>query len=135
MKRARGYPFASGFFDANGWGARRRKMTFLGQVALAIAGGWLMYFGVGGAFELLYYRRRRARPDDWKCQPRRFPPRRMRVLEILLGAGNLTAASVASGCFAWWITHSGRDATAVYFDLARHGLAFSVATTIVYFLA
>jgi Delta7-sterol 5-desaturase len=101
-------------------------------VALAVLGGLGMYFGIGGLLEWRYYRHR-ERSDQWKCQPQRWPSRRARRNEILLGAANLTAGSVASGLFAAYV--AGGGATSIYFDLDRHGLAFSIATTLLYFVA
>lgn len=41
-------------------------------VAMAVAGGLGMCFGIGGFFEWAYYRRRAA-AGRWKCQPERWP--------------------------------------------------------------
>jgi lathosterol oxidase len=106
-------------------------MTAGGFVALAVAGGLGMYFAIGGLFELVYYRRR-ADAARWKCQPRRWPSPAMRRKEILLGTANLTAAGVASGLLAYHLASGGWST--VYFDLAEHGIAFSIATTLLYFL-
>jgi lathosterol oxidase len=91
-----------------------------------------MYFAIGGLLELAYYRRR-ADAARWKCQPRRWPNAKARRAEILLGTANLTAASIGSGLLAHHIASPG-NTTAVYFDLGAHGVAFSIATTLVYFL-
>jgi lathosterol oxidase len=107
-------------------------MTVGGFVAMAVAGGLGMYFAIGGLLELAYYRRR-ADAARWKCQPRRWPGGRARRAEILLGTANLTVASVASGLLAFHIASPG-NTTAVYLDLDDHGVAFSIATTLVYFL-
>src|SRR5262245_58429292 len=115
--------------------AKSRTLPAMGTggfVAVALAGGLGMYFGIGGLLHILYYRRRRDRPEDWKCQPHRWPNRRARRAELLLGTANMTAASVASGLLAAYLAGGGRSA--LYFDLHRHGLAFSIATTLVYFL-
>jgi lathosterol oxidase len=106
-------------------------MTTWGFVAVAVAGGLGMYFGIGALFEWRYYRRR-DRAETWKLQPRRWPSPRARRGEILLGAANMTAASIASGLFAAYV--AGGGASAIYFDLRTHGLPFSIATTIAYFV-
>ncbi len=106
-------------------------MSLAGFIAVAIAGGLGMYFGIGGLLELRYYRHR-DRAAAWKLQPRRWPGPRARRNEILLGAGNTIAASIASGWFAHHVA-SGGDTT-IYFDLSAHGLGFSIATTLVYFV-
>jgi lathosterol oxidase len=107
-------------------------MSLAGYIAAAVAGGLGMYFGIAGLLEWRYYRRR-ADAAAWKLQPRRWPARRARRNEILLGAANLTCGSIASGWFAHHVA-SGGD-TAIYFELAEHGLLFTIATTLIYFLA
>ncbi|HVK73523.1 MAG TPA: sterol desaturase family protein [Kofleriaceae bacterium] len=107
-------------------------MSLVGFMVVAIAGGLGMYVGIGGALELLYYRRR-DRAAAWKIQPRRWPTPRARRNEILLGAANMILASLASGWFAHHVASGG--ASSIYFDLETHGLAFTLATTLIYFLA
>src|SRR5690349_14291934 len=107
-------------------------MSAVGFIAVALAGGLGMFFGFGLFFEWRYYRRR-ASAASWKIQPRRWPSPRARRNEILLGAANTTAASVASGLFAHHVASGG--STSIYFSLATHGLLFSLATTVVYFVA
>nr|AYM54387.1 fatty acid hydroxylase [Phaselicystis flava] len=105
----------------------------LSYLGLSIAGGLVMYFGVGGMFEWLYYRRRRHDPSSWKCQPTRWPGPKTRRSEIRLGTLNMTAAGALSGLFVYHVATGGR--TGVYFDLRTHGLAFTVASALIYFLA
>lgn len=106
-------------------------MSAVGFIAVALAGGLGMYFVIGGLFEWRYYRRR-ADAASWKLQPRRWPSPRARRNEILLGTANTAAASVASGLFAHHVATGGTSS--IYFDLAEHGLVFSLATTLVYFV-
>ena len=107
-------------------------MTLPGFIAVALAGGLGMYFGVGGAFEWLYYRRQRDRAAEWKLQPRRWAPPRVRRRDLVLGTANLTVASVLSGVLAHAIAH--HNPTTVYLPGAGHGLPFSIAATVAYFL-
>jgi lathosterol oxidase len=112
-------------------GESRRTMTAAGYVACAVAGGLGMYFAIGGLLELLYYRRR----DDaaqWKLQPRRWPGPRARRREIALGVFNLTLGSIASGLLAHHVVTGG--GTAIYLDLEHHGLAFTIASVLLYFV-
>jgi lathosterol oxidase len=106
-------------------------MSVWGFVAVAIAGGLGMYFGVGGLFELRYYRKRAA-AETWKLQPKRWPTARARKKEIALGAANMTLGSIASGWFAHHVAAGG--ASSIYTSLDDHGLAFSIATTLAYFV-
>ena len=107
-------------------------MTALTSIAAAIAGGLGMYYGISGAFELIYYRGRRERALEWKCQPRRWLSPKMRREQLLLGTANMTAASVASGLFVHYIATGGTSA--IYFDWREHGLVFALGTTLLYFL-
>jgi Delta7-sterol 5-desaturase len=106
------------------------RMSAAGFVAVAVAGGLGMYVGVGGLFELLYYRRRRGDAAAWKIQARRWPGPQARRRELVLGATNMTLASIGSGLFAYHVASGG--ASAIYFDLERHGVAFSIATAVLY---
>jgi lathosterol oxidase len=106
-------------------------MSVWGFIGVATLGGLGMYFGIGGLFEWRYYRRR-ERAAAWKLQPRRFPNARARKKEIALGALNMTLGSIASGVFAHYVATGG--ASSIYFDLETHGVLFSIATTIVYFV-
>lgn len=106
-------------------------MTTLGYVASSIAAGLGMYLGVGGWFEIVYYRRRRAEPRAWKCQPDKFPSARSWREQLLIGMANMTAGSIASGFAASWVAGG---ATAIYFDWRTRGMAFTLVMPILYFL-
>jgi lathosterol oxidase len=108
-------------------------MTLLGYLAMAQTGGLGMYFGIGGWFEWFYYRRRKDRAAEWKCQPRRFAPPRVQRRDILVGAANMVAGSSISGVLAYFI--ATRNPTRVYFADAGHSIAFGVAMTLIYFMA
>jgi lathosterol oxidase len=107
-------------------------MTPLMYIGVSIAGGLGMYFGIGGAFELVYYRARRDRPETWKVQPRRFLSPKMRRHELLLGTANMTMASIASGIFASYLASGGKSA--VYFSVQERGLPYAILGTILYFV-
>ena len=105
-------------------------MTLLGFVGVAVAGGLGMQFAVAGFFEWFYYRRRRDRAAEWKCQPKRWAPARVQRRDIWLGAANMVGASIASGCLAWAIAND--NPTQVYFG--GHGVVFGVGMTLAYFM-
>jgi lathosterol oxidase len=107
-------------------------MTTLMYVAAAIAGGLGMYLGIAGAFELYYYRARRERAAEWKCQPRRFLSPKLSRHQLVLGSANMLAASIGSGFFAAYLAGGGKSA--VYLDLNAHSLVFTLAGMVVYFL-
>lgn len=107
-------------------------MTTLMFVGAAIAGGLGMYFGIAGAFHLLYYRGRRERAVEWKCQPKRWLSPKQSRQQLVLGTGNMLAASIASGFFSAYLAFGGRSA--VYFDWHEHGLLYAALGTVLYFL-
>ena len=107
-------------------------MTTLMYVGAAIAGGLGMYFGIAGAFELIYYRARRERAAEWKCQPRRFLSPKLARHQLFLGTANMLAASIASGFFSAYLARGGKSA--VYFTLSEHGLLYALAGTVLYFV-
>jgi Delta7-sterol 5-desaturase len=107
-------------------------MTTLMYVGISIAGGLGMYFGISGFFELVYYRARRARAAEWKCQPRRFLSSKMERQQLLLGTFNVLGASIASGFFVAYLVGGG--ASAVYFDWRSRGVLPTVLLTVLYFL-
>lgn len=107
-------------------------MSLMAFIACAVAGGLGMYFGVGGLLQLRYYRHR-SRSMEWKLQPARWPSPAARRREIALGTANLTVGSIASGWFAHYVATGGQSS--IYFDLDRHGLAFSIASAVIYFVA
>ncbi len=104
----------------------------LAYVLGSVVAGLGMQFAIGGVIELLYYRRGRAGAEAWKCQPARWPSAANRRREILLGAANMTVASMASGAFAWGVA-TGALRTTIYFDRGS-GIAASVGLTLAYFL-
>ncbi len=107
-------------------------MTGLAYVGMAIAGGLLMYFGISGAFHLIYYRRPKDRAAEWKCQPRRWlSPDQLRQ-QLRLGTGNVLGASIASGLFTWYLASGG--ASAIYYDSRSHSVVYTVGATVFYFL-
>jgi lathosterol oxidase len=103
-----------------------------GFEALALLGGLGIYFGLGGYFEWIYYHRRKADPESWKIQPRRFtaPPRRR--AEIAKSVLNLTGASLLSGYLAYRVATD--NPTFVYVSEVRYGTAYGIAATLGYFL-
>ena len=106
-------------------------MSLAGYIAVAVAGGLGMYLGIAGLLEWRYYRRR-GDAATWKLQPTRWPSRRHRRDELLLGVANMTLASIGSGWFAHHVATGG--ASSIHLDLSEHGVAFFAATTILYFV-
>ena len=107
-------------------------VSLLGFEALAVMGGLGVYFALAAYFEWAYYRGRRSDATSWKIQPGRFTAPRRRRAEIALGALNLTLASLLSGYLAYRIAND--NPTQVYLGQERHGIAFGLIATAVYFV-
>jgi lathosterol oxidase len=107
-------------------------MLWLEFVLVALALSLVLYFGLGGTLYYATYVRRCHEPERWKCQPTRFLTPALTRHAILLGTTNLLLGGLVSGSLAYRLFHGGR--TALYFDFATHGLAYSVAVTVVVFV-
>lgn len=102
------------------------------SVVGSVAAGLGMYWGFGAVMNRVYYRGRAGSPLEWKCQPGRQPPEKIRRRDRFLGTANLTVASVMSGLLVYHIKTGGYST--LYFDLKEHSLAGAVLSTVVYFL-
>ena len=100
---------------------------------MAGAGGLGMYYAISGVFHLVYYRARRDRAAEWKCQPRRWLSPQMFRQHLLLGTAHVLGATVASGLGAAYLV-AGGGRSSVYFDWHERGLPYAVGATIFYFL-
>jgi Delta7-sterol 5-desaturase len=106
-------------------------MPFL-FIAASIAITLAVYFGVGGVLHARFYRRRRGRAAEWKCQPYRWLPRNLERHALTLGTINLSIAGAMSGLLIYRIWAGAPSA--LYFNLrARHPF-YTVLSTIVLFL-
>jgi lathosterol oxidase len=92
----------------------------------------VVYLGLGGALELVYYRGRRARAAEWKCQPGRWLSPALARHALVLGTCNMVAGAAVSGVIAYFIYSRGWSR--LYFDFSRHGVAYTVATTVLLYL-
>ena len=92
--------------------------------------GLSLYLSIGGFLYRRYYLQRRAQPEAWKCQPRRWPTERMRSYDLRLGLFNLTIGSLLSGSCAYLAV---RGHTAVAFSVSEHGPLPTVLYALVYF--
>ncbi len=102
-------------------------------VALAVLAGFVFYFVLAGFLYYRFYLRRRDDAAAWKCQPDRFLQPHLVRHAIKLGLVNLTIGGALSGTIAWHIWRGGY--TALYFDLGRHSIAYSLFATVLVFFA
>lgn len=108
-------------------------MNTLSYVVMSTAVGLGMYWGIGGAVHLYYYRARKDRAEEWKCQPKRWLPPKLSRHQLLLGSANMLGASILSGLFSSYVASGGR--TAIFFHVSDRGVVFTVLSTLLYFLA
>ena len=101
-------------------------------MAMTVGGGLFLYLGPSYLIEWLYYRRRREALDQWKTQPDRASPARLRREEIRLGTLNMTWASVVSGFIMYHIRTGGWSQ--LYFEVETWGWAYTIGSTIFYFM-
>jgi lathosterol oxidase len=102
-------------------------------VTMSAVSGMALYFGVGGYLYVKYYRRRRADPEAWKIQPKRFLSPKQHRWAIRVAASNMMLGGLLSGSFAYYVLHGGY--TALYFDFETHGVLYTLASTVMLFLA
>jgi lathosterol oxidase len=102
-------------------------------VTVSALAGMAIYFGFGGWLYAKYYRRRRDDAASWKIQPKRFLTPARHRWAIKVATANLMLGGLLSGSFAYYVMHGGY--TALYFDFSRHGILFTLASTVVFFFA
>lgn len=103
-----------------------------GFVGLAAGIGVLIYHVVAGYYHLRYYVWRRDEPEAWKCQPRRFQRPALHRNGVIVGTLSLTAGGVVTGILLYAIW-AGLP-TPIYYDVADYGWAYTIGSTIAYFV-
>jgi lathosterol oxidase len=107
-------------------------VAWIKLVAAATAGGLAIFWTVAGYYHVRYYVRRRHEPASWKCQPDRFLRPEQQRQAMALSTMNLAIGGVLSGSLIYAIVN-GR-ATAIYFDVARHGWIHALGGTVLLFV-
>ncbi|MEJ7730297.1 MAG: sterol desaturase family protein [Polyangiaceae bacterium] len=109
--------------DGSGWA----------KVAIpSVLGGLVVFWAVAGYYHLRYYVLRRHEPERWKCQPKRFLRPEQQRQAIALSTLNLTLGGLVSGTLIYGLGH-GLEAP-LYFEVARHGWAYTLASTVLLFV-
>jgi len=93
--------------------------------------GFAFFWGMALFFALVYYRQKET-ATEWKCQPKRWCSKEMFIRDIRLGSLNLLLLSTISGIYVYYVTNGGYSS--IYYDFSKHGILFSVATGLVYWL-
>ncbi len=104
-----------------------------GSVFWAVVGGLVPYHLVAGYYHLRYYVLRAHEPETWKCQPKRFLTAKQQRLAVLAGSGNLALGGVVSGLLVYAVRH-GDLSVPLYVEVERYGWAYTVLSTIGYFV-
>lgn len=99
-----------------------------GSALAGVATLWI----VGGYYHLRYYRLRRNEPETWKLQPKRFPSDKMQRKAARAASFNLVLAGLITGQLVYAMMQGWRG-TAIYFDVADYGWAWTIGGTAVLF--
>lgn len=92
----------------------------VGTFVLSAAGvSYGMYFLIGGVLHWYFYVRQRDRPEEWKCQPKKWLPPELERHEIFLGSSTLLVNSVLSGILSCYIANGGYST--VYYGWTDYG--------------
>ncbi|GAB6019636.1 hypothetical protein CHUAL_001198 [Chamberlinius hualienensis] len=78
-----------------------------------------LYYGLCGFLQWYFYIRQADRPEDWKCQPKKFLPPDQERHEIVWGSINVALGAVVFGSMACYINNGGY--TSLYFNALEHG--------------
>ncbi|XP_031574564.1 delta(7)-sterol 5(6)-desaturase erg32-like [Actinia tenebrosa] len=92
----------------------------------------VIYFTLGGFLQWYFYIRQRGRPEDWKCQPKRFLSREEEIHEITLGTINMMSGAAVFGVISCYIANGGF--TTLYYDPLERGWLYLFLSTILLFL-
>jgi len=107
-------------------------IEWLKTVVGATLGGLAILWIVGGYYHVRYYVLRRAEPETWKIQAKRFlRPDQLRQA-TRLSSMNLTIGGVITGTMIWGLGHGLR--MPIYFHVEDHGWLYTVAITPVLFI-
>lgn len=99
----------------------------------AVLGGLVPYHLVAAYYHVKYYVRRREDAAAWKCQPKRFLTTKQLRSAALAGSANLALGGVASGLLVYAVKR-GAVQVPLYWDLTTHGLAYTLVSTVGYFV-
>jgi lathosterol oxidase len=109
-----------------GWAA------WIRLTAMAMAGGLVIFWIVAGYYHVRYYVLRRHEPAKWKCQPDRFLRAQQQRQAMALSTMNLAIGGLLSGTLIYGIQNA--HVTALYFDVARYGWAYTLGGTVLLFV-
>ncbi|XP_065157417.1 methylsterol monooxygenase 1-like [Atheta coriaria] len=93
---------------ANLWG------FWLGAVIVS----YTIYFVIGGFLHWYFYVRQRDRPEEWKCQPKKWLSPELELHEILFGSFTLLVNSSASALVSCYISNGGYST--VYYNFGDY---------------
>ncbi|KAH3878107.1 uncharacterized protein LOC127873877 [Dreissena polymorpha] len=77
-------------------------------VAFAVLTSFCTFWGIGMSFDFYFYKNRKDKPEQWKCQPDRWLTKSNEWHEFLLGSTNMLIGSVASGFISCYIMNGGK---------------------------
>jgi lathosterol oxidase len=100
--------------------------------AITVGGGLAVYWIPSLFLDWIYYKQRKDEPETWKVQPDRWAPKRLAKEERKLGTLNMIMLSVISGILYYHVVTGGFSM--LYFDVADYGWAYTIGSTIAFFV-
>jgi len=100
--------------------------------AISISAGLIIYHGVASYYYVKYYILRKEDAENWKCQPKRFLPKRLHRRSILLSTFNMIVGGLITGPLLYGIAHGMQ--TPIYFSVSDYGWTYTILSTIGLFI-
>ncbi|XP_052237897.1 uncharacterized protein LOC127849218 [Dreissena polymorpha] len=91
-------------------------------VAVTVLVSFSTFWGIGMSFDYYFYRNRKYKAEEWKCQPDRWLSNSTEWHEFLLGSFNVLISSVAYGFISCYIMNGGK--CTLYARPDEYGLAY-----------
>ncbi|XP_060601085.1 uncharacterized protein LOC132754475 [Ruditapes philippinarum] len=76
--------------------------------SFAVLVSFCTFWGIGLAFDTYFYKNRKDKPKEWKCQPDRWLTKTNEWHEFFLGSANMLVGSVISGFLSCYIMNGGK---------------------------
>lgn len=88
----------------------------------AVLVSFCTFWGIGLAFDTYFYKNRKDKPKEWKCQPDRWLTKTNEWHEFFLGSANMLVGSVISGFLSCYIMNGGKNK--LYMNISDYGWTY-----------
>ncbi len=102
-------------------------------ILVSVAGGLVIFHVVAGFYHLKYYVLRSDRPEEWKCQEKRFLPKGFQKQAALLSSFNMFLGGLLSGVLIYCVVEEGLWCP-VYVDAGDYHWTYTVGSTVFLFV-